>query len=230
MMFQKLSRFFVVLPVPLSRVFSRTMTLVLPLTVVASLTACVSSAPPKRPLDLPFTQVYLATYETVWNAVNSVLENYSVVRIERDAGIIETDWAQVRYNTALYEIPDKEEFLESVKSRIKIKLSKGLVAQSGQPAVRVQVVKELSEYKNFVLDYERVPTDTLEERVLLYRIGQRIRIAEALKRKSRGSKGGAMPGDPMVPGGDGSMGGQVGPMGPGSAPPATSAPGAAAGF
>lgn len=197
---------------------------------VLALSACVSSAPPKRPLDLPFTQVYLATYETVWNAVNSVLENYSVVRIERDAGIIETDWAQVRFNTALYEIPDKEEFLESVKSRIKIKLSKGLVAQSGQPAVRVQVVKELSEYKNFVLDYERVPTDTIEERVILYRIGQRIRIAEALRRKSRGSKGG-MPGDPMVPGGDGASGLQQaaptsGPMGPGSAPPQAGANGA----
>lgn len=170
---------------------------------------CATSAPNTRPLDLPFTQVYLATYDTVWTAVNQVLENYSVVRIERDAGIIETDWAQVRYNSAIYEHPDREEFLESVKSRVKIKLSKGLVAQSGQPAVRVQVTKELSEYKNFVLDYERVATDTVEEKVLLYRVGQRIRIAEVMKRKTRGSKSmppGAMDAPPpMAPGGDGGV-------------------------
>jgi len=169
------------------------------ITLIGFLTACVSSAPPKRPIDLPYNQVYLATYETVWIALNEVLDNYGVIRIERDSGIIDTDWAQVRHNSAVYDHPDKDEYYESVRSRIRIKLSKGLVSQSGLPAVRVQILKELQEYKNFLLDYERIPSDSSEERVLLYRIGQRIRVAETLKRKSRG----ASANDPMVPGQDG---------------------------
>jgi hypothetical protein len=150
--------------------------------------ACVSSAPPPRPLDLPFSQVYPATFETVWAASAQVLDVYSITRIDRDAGLLETDWSEFRHNRALYDLPGQNDVLESVRYRIVVKLSKGIVAQTGDPAVRVQVLKELSENKNFVSDWERVPSDEIEEKVLLYRIGQRIRIAEALRRKSAGSK------------------------------------------
>lgn len=152
------------------------------------LSACVSSAPPPRPLDLPFTQVFPGTYETVWRATTQVLDIYSVVKIDREAGLIETDWSDFRYNRGLYQHPDRKELLESVRYKIKIRLSKGLVAQTGEPAVRVQVLKELQEHRNFVLDWEGVPTDQVEERVLLYRIGQRIRVEEAARRKSFGTK------------------------------------------
>jgi len=153
-----------------------------------SFLGCVSSAPPKRPMDLPFTQVFPGTFDTVWGATTQVLDIYSVVKIDREAGLIETDWSDFRFNRALYDHPDKEEYLESIRFRIKIKLSKGMVAQSGEPAVRVQVVKELAEHKNFLLDWQRIPTDEIEEKVILYRIGQRLRIAETLKRKTMGAK------------------------------------------
>ena len=158
---------------------------------------CVSSAPPKRPLDLPFQKVIPSTYETVWAATTQVLDIYSVVRIDRDAGLIETDWSDFRFNRALYENPDAPDYLESVRYRLKLRLSKGIVAQTGSPAVRVQVTKELAEHKNFLTDWQRIPTDQVEEKVILYRIGQRVRVAESLKRKSQGSKeaGGAKSAD-----------------------------------
>jgi len=149
---------------------------------------CVSSTPPPRPLDLPFTQVYPSTFETVWAASAQVLDVYSITRIDRDAGLLETDWSEFRHNRALYDLPGQNDILESVRYRMVVKLSKGIVAQTGDPAVRVQVLKELSENKNFIADWERIPTDEVEEKVLLYRIGQKIRIAEALKRKSTGSR------------------------------------------
>ncbi len=152
------------------------------------LKACVSSAPPPRPLDLPFSQVYQATFDTVWSATAQVLDVYSITRIDRDAGLLETDWSEFRHNRALYDLPGQNDVLESVRYRVVVKLSKGLVAQTGDAAVRVQVLKELSENKNFIRDWERIPTDEIEEKVLLYRIGQRIRIAEALKRKAAGSR------------------------------------------
>jgi hypothetical protein len=152
-----------------------------------SLGACVSSKPPPRPLDLPFSKVYQATFDTVWAATTQILDIYSVVRIDREAGLIETDWSEYRHNRSLYDRPNQPDYLENVKYRLKIRLSKGMVAQTGEPAVRVQVVKELAENKNFFLDWQRIPTDQYEEKVLLYRIGQRIKIAEALKRQSAGS-------------------------------------------
>jgi hypothetical protein len=75
-----------------------------------------------------------------------------------------------------------------VRYRLKIKLSKGIVSQTGEPAVRVQIVKELAEHRNFISDWQRVPTDEIEEQVMLYRIGQRLRVGEALKRKTTGAQ------------------------------------------
>lgn len=156
--------------------------------LLGALGGCVSSAPPKRPLDLPFSQVYPASFDTVWSATAQTLDIYSILRIDRDSGLLETDFLDFRNNRGLYEHPEQPDILESIRYRLKIRLSKGIVAQSGQVATRVQVVKELSENRNFISDWERVPTDQIEEKVLLYRIGQRVKITEALRRKALGSK------------------------------------------
>jgi hypothetical protein len=167
------------------RAFSKCLS---PLLSVLFVQACVSSAPPPRPLDLPFDRRYAASFDTVWSATSQVLDIYAVVRIDRDAGLIETDWTEARFNKALYDHPEFKDIMESVKYRLKVKLSKGFIAQTGKPATRVQIVKELSEGRNFISEYDRVPTDQIEEKILLYRIDQRIKIAEMLRRKSVGSK------------------------------------------
>ena len=152
------------------------------------LSACSSVSTKNRPLDLPFDRIYLGTYDAVWNATVRVLDIYAITVASRDSGLLQTEWADYRYNRELFENPDQQEHLEEIHYRLKIKLSKGVVNQSGQPAVRVQVTKELEEYKNFFTDWQRKPTDEFEEQVILYRIGHRMKIAEALKRKSTGSK------------------------------------------
>ncbi len=158
------------------------------LVAFAGLSGCASKPDSvKRPLDLPFYQVYSGTYDTVWQAVVRVLDIYSITVASREAGLLQTEWSDYRFNRELYEHPDHPDSLEQIRYRLKIKLSKGIVSQSGKPAVRVQIVKELEQYKNFVSDWERVPTDEFEERVILYRIGQRIRIADALKKKTTNS-------------------------------------------
>lgn len=166
-----------------------------------AISACSSIDKKKRPLDLPFEKVFLGTYDTVWNATVRVLDIYSITVASRDAGLLQTEWADYRYNRELYDHPDRAEHLEEVRYRLKIKLSKGIVNQTGKPAVRVQISKELEEYKNFFTDWRQVPTDEFEEKVILYRIGHRLKIAEVLRRKSTGSKApleGA-PGGPDTP-------------------------------
>ncbi len=145
---------------------------------------CASSRPAKRPDELPFFRLYVGSFDTVWNATVRVLDIYSITIANREAGQLQTEWSDFRHNRELYDHPEQNDSLEEVKYRLKIKLSKAFVTQTGEPAVRVQVVKELTEYKNIQTDWIRVPTDYFEENVILYRIGQRLRIAEVLKRKS----------------------------------------------
>ena len=152
------------------------------------LSACSSSRQVPRPLDLPFTEVYPGTFETVWNATVRVLDIYSITVASRETGLLQTEWSDFRFNQDLYKHPEKDEVLDEVKYRLKLKLSKGVIPQSGEPAVRVQVVKELKRYKNIFTDWQAVPTDEMEERVILYRIRQRLRVADAIRRKALGSK------------------------------------------
>lgn len=155
---------------------------------LATLSGCSSARQLARPLDYPFYQVYAGTYDTVWNATVRVLDIYSITVASRDSGLLQTEWLDLRYNRELFDAPDRDEALEEVRYRLKIKLSKGVVNQTGDPAVRVQVTKELEQYRNIFTDWQRMPTDEVEERVILYRIGQRLRIAETLKKKSKGAK------------------------------------------
>jgi hypothetical protein len=151
--------------------------------------SCVSSQPPPRPLDFPFARIYVGTFNDVWSAAIRILDLYSITVANRDAGLLQTEWSESRYNSELFKYPDNDPPLEEISYRLKIKLSKAFISQTGQPAVRVQVLKELKEYKNFFSDWERIPTDGYEEKIILYRIGQRLAIINAQKEaKSRKKK------------------------------------------
>lgn len=140
-----------------------------------------------RPLDYPIYRIYLSTFDRVWDATVRVLDIYSITVANRESGLLQTEWSDQRFSNDLYDHPDKEQFLEEVKYRLKIKLSKAMVSETHQAAVRVQVVKEQLKYKNIYTDWERVATDLYEEQVLLYRIGQKLAIIEEQKRKSTSS-------------------------------------------
>lgn len=158
------------------------------LLILVTLSACQSRLPQERPIDLPFNKIFESDYETVWNATVRVLDIYSIAVAVRNSGLLQTEWSTTRFNKSLYAYPHKKTFLEDVRSRLKIKLSKGFVSESGKPAVRVQVSKELQQYKNVIVDFERVPTDHFEESIILYRVGRQIEILKATKREKAKQK------------------------------------------
>ena len=148
----------------------------------------MSSKPPPRPLDLPFTFIYEGRFDDVWKATVAVLESYTITVANREAGLLQTDWESQRFNPDLYDNPEVPSLLEEVRTRLKIKLSKAVINESGQPAVRVQISKEFEVFKNFFSDWERASTDGYEEQILLYRIRQNMRIIALKKKKSLGTK------------------------------------------
>ncbi len=151
------------------------------------MSSCASIRPNQTlPLDYPIYRIYLSTFDRVWDATVRILDIYSITVANREAGLLQTEWSDQRFSPDLYEHPDKENFLEEVKYRLKIKLSKAVVSETKQPAVRVQIVKEQMRYKNIYTDWERTPTDLFEEQVLIYRIGRKLDIVEEQRRKASG--------------------------------------------
>jgi hypothetical protein len=165
-----------------------------------SLVACVSSEPPPRPLDFPYARIFVGSFNDVWSATVRILDLYSITVANREAGLLQTEWSENRFNSELFKYPANESYLEEVSYRLRIKLSKAFISQTGQPAVRVQVIKELKEYKNFFSDWVRVPTDGYEEKIILYRIGQRLGILNA-QREAKAKKKKEAPATPTT--GDG---------------------------
>jgi hypothetical protein len=152
------------------------------------LASCVSSSPPQRPLDLPYSYIFEGGFDDAWRAATAVLESYSIISANKDAGELQTDWETQRFNPTLYDNPEIQPQLEEVRSRLKLKLSKARTNDTGKRAVRVQINKELEIFTNFYSDWERSPTDGLEEQVVLYRIYQNLKIINMKKKKSLGSK------------------------------------------
>jgi len=155
--------------------------------LILILSSCVSSKPAPRPLDLPYSFIFEGRFDDVWKATVAVLESYTITVANRDAGLLQTDWESQRFNPDLYDNPEVPTLLEEVRSRLKIKLSKAVMNDTGGAAVRVQINKEFEVFKNFFSDWERQPTDGFEEQVLLYRINQNLKIILAKKRKSLGA-------------------------------------------
>ncbi|MEZ4815568.1 MAG: hypothetical protein R3A80_10245 [Bdellovibrionota bacterium] len=155
--------------------------------ILFAFTSCISSRPAPRPLDLPYSFIFEGRFDDVWKSTVAVLESYTITVANRDAGLLQTDWESQRYNPDLYEHPEIPTLLEEVRSRLKIKLSKAVMNDTGAPAVRVQINKEFEVFKNFFSDWERYPTDGYEEQVLLYRINQNLKIISVKKRKSLGA-------------------------------------------
>ncbi|NJO84395.1 MAG: hypothetical protein HC828_17535 [Blastochloris sp.] len=129
----------------------------------------------------PRDQVYYATFEEVWRAVNLVLQPYPLRVSNMDQGILETDvirgyrvWAPVYKN---------ENTASGETYHLTIRVIKG--ALEGRPATKVTIVKEGQMQVDFFSDPKILPSDGLEEKSLLYRVGREIQIERALAKAQK---------------------------------------------
>jgi hypothetical protein len=145
-----------------------------------SLSACAlfeeRNAPPKY--YGPREQVFFATFEEVWRAVNLVLQPYPLRISNMDQGLLETD------NIRGYKVwspPYKSDIASTGESyHLSIHVVKG--ALDRKAATKVTIVKDNELQVDFFSDPKNIPSDGLEEKSILYRIGREIQIERALAR------------------------------------------------
>ncbi len=126
----------------------------------------------------PQEQIYFANFEEVWRAVNLVLQPYPLRISNMDQGMLETDMIRGYH---IWSPPFKSQNAASGETyRLTIKVIKGALAN--RPATKVTVVKELQLQVDFFSDPRSLPTDGLEEKAVLYRIGREMQIERALTR------------------------------------------------
>lgn len=129
----------------------------------------------------PREQVYFANFEEVWRSVNLVLQPYPLRVSNMDQGVLETD--MIRGNR-VWSLPYKTESMMNGESyRLTIRVIKG--ALEAKSATKVTIVKESSLQRDFFSDPRPLPSDGMEEKTVLYRIGREIQIERALAKAQK---------------------------------------------
>lgn len=129
----------------------------------------------------PRDQVYYANFEEVWRAVNLVLQPYPLRVSNMDQGVLETD--EIKGNRVFSPVYKGGEASGGESYRITIRVIKGQLGS--RAATKVTVVKDAQIKLDFFSDPRNIPTDGLEEKALLYRIGREIQIERALAKAQK---------------------------------------------
>src|SRR4051812_18618242 len=148
-----------------------------------SLSACAlfeeRNAPPKY--YGPREQVFFATFEEVWRAVNLVLQPYPLRISNMDQGLLETDGIR---GYKIWVPPYKSDVNSAGESyRLTIHVIKGALEKKA--ATKVTLVKDTELQTDFFSDPKNVPSDGLEEKAILYRISREIQIERALAKAQK---------------------------------------------
>jgi hypothetical protein len=139
---------------------------------------CALFGTPKK-TQVPLRQrVYYATYEEVERAMKQAIVRYPQRIDNPDAGIYETDW--VKGDLRFRPVQMKESFSDGYQYRLLIRLVRGKT--DAKPAIKVIISKESELKRDFFAAPESLPSDGLEEMILLYRIQRELTLDKAIRR------------------------------------------------
>jgi hypothetical protein len=132
----------------------------------------------KLKIGVPVVQVFFAKYEEVEAALKLAMLKYPQRVDNTEAGIFETDYVK---GDGRFKPPHKGvEYSSGYRYRILIRLVRGKTDEKS--AVKVVVLKQIESQHDFFADPGALPSDGLEEEVILYRIGRELLINRALQK------------------------------------------------
>jgi hypothetical protein len=122
-------------------------------------------------------KVFYSTYDQVWRAAQLSLR-YPMSINNMDNGILETEYIS---GVEGFLPPDQDSPPSAgIRYRVNLTIARGRI--EGKEAIRVTVSKYVERKKDFFSEPERLESDGLEEKVILYRIERELAIEEGLKK------------------------------------------------
>jgi len=147
--------------------------------VLPLLGGCSLLAPSPRTSDVgPHERVYFASYNLVWNALQKSLVKYPIHTNNIDAGLLITESIK---NRKLWTplLPQSSKYNHSTYV-LTARVTRGHF--DGRDSVRVEIEKKISLERDFFSGQEPLPSDGLEEKSILYRIGRELTLESALRK------------------------------------------------
>lgn len=129
----------------------------------------------------PHKQVFAGEFDAVWRATQIVFSSYAIRVNNYDSGLIETEiidgfnaWTPAHH-------PDAKP--EGTVYKITARVLKG--KSEGKNAHQVSILKTIMRKRDFFSESEKIPSDGLEEKNILYRIGREVTIDRGLQKSSQ---------------------------------------------
>jgi len=144
--------------------------------LLAGCATATSKLEEKYKVGVPVSRIFHAKYEDVELALKQAMIKYPQRVDNSEAGIFETDFVK---GEARFQPPHKRiNYSNGHRYRILVRLVRG--KSEDKSAVKVLVSKQTEIMRDFFADPEQLPSDGLEEDVILYRIARELAIAKAL--------------------------------------------------
>ena len=128
--------------------------------------------------DVVISRVYVADFNTAWQAVLESVKSQRLDVSDRDAGIVQTRWKK---NTAEKNFTDANGGVlpyTLAQVRFRITFMRGFVR--GLPAIKINVQKEQIVQRDALDELRPQESDGVEEKTLMYRVGRILRIKLSL--------------------------------------------------
>ncbi len=137
---------------------------------------CASQVPRAEPY---YTRIYPGSFDEVWVAALKALNDYPLKLSNKDAGKIQSEIVNGPYNDLMFTHPEPLELPERFRYAVRLNFAK-LSGDDRSALTRVRIIKELEKFNDFYTGWTSLPSDGIEERVLLYRIEHILQMEKLL--------------------------------------------------
>ena len=145
---------------------------------------CAEVSVVEPPIKEPLSHIYRANFDQVWRNIQLAMRRYPVRVNNIDAGVLETDYIK---GDKIFSEPAPAEVKPQPGLRYKITVRAVKGNSEGTPVVQVTLLKTSELQENFFDGFRPIPTNGLEERTILYRIGRFLEIDQILAKAAQGS-------------------------------------------
>ena len=131
-------------------------------------------------VEIP-TKIFRATYADTWSAVIKVIEqsNLDTEAPNQEIGTVKTRWNDNTIQLNFADSFGKNETVKEAKFKLIFNVIKGF--RDSREVTKVTIYKRQIINQDFLQGWKIVPSDRIQEKTLLYRIGQVLMIDKRIK-------------------------------------------------
>ncbi|MFT6630890.1 MAG: hypothetical protein ACJAS4_000834 [Bacteriovoracaceae bacterium] len=119
-------------------------------------------------LEIP-SKVYKADFNQSWQAVIQVMKRFDVAFQNQEAGKVKTRWMDNTLQVNFTDSFGSNDKVKAAEFKLLINVAEGF--SYGRKVTKVTIYKRQRVENDFLQGWKEVPTDGIQEKTLLYRVG-----------------------------------------------------------